>query len=761
MPDIKVTDNLGNPADNIKIDLSRPSSLVKYLKAELLHLAVLPDFLAIKDTPIGQAAAAKPLTFEASAQNNFQLGNTKPEIDVTPGAAASIEVSLFEADPFHAPAKPPGEGYMSVTFEGSLDLGVSGSAGDLTFGFDASSSVTIGYRKAFPLAGGGPTMGDALGQTLSCFVIPADLADLDLLGDNDIATISGSGSLTVSGGVSVAVSPNPLASVDLPLGAGSIAVKAGATAGLSAEFTVSGSYEVRARRKDADTIELSFLKERGADLRIDLSANAGIKASIGDTDLIAAVLGAVSTDDPTKHQKLLADLTSQELATLAAAVKTGLNHSLQASLDVALTATTDDQAAFQYEIQPALLSPAAALAVHKALDGDLTDLTEMEADMNAAGVVAPGVKMLNSVFTEMRKRGSNLRLNLLGILNLVSVSDLIRNSEIVTDDVTGDITIKETVTGNRISAIVSPLDRNEALRKAIFDSVLVTTSYRAGRAVANSELSCQQVHFALNQNTNHQIMGDYLRWFMALGLVTAEEDAAYLAGFTDGGPSTCILRTAFADSDCQSMFLDSSGKLWNEKHYLDIARQALRALLDPAHQANDALRYRILEDALWPSALEKGATSELGRLVGLHLDDPRIVYLIGDMMDIADWARAMIDAGRLVLDMRRFVGAADPGTLAQNNEFKKKRDALQKTMSKIVKASKMRFDEPWGMVCLYWAGGSPATAYAKASTRKLLVERGQRPHYPPARARVQTSRIRENGRLTACLPSRSESPWNN
>jgi hypothetical protein len=42
----------------------------------------------------------------------------------------------------------------------------------------------------------------------------------------------------------------------------------------------------------------------------------------------------------------------------------------------------------------------------------------------------------------------------------------------------------------------------------------------------------------------------------------------------------------------------------------------------------------------------------------------------------------------------------------------------------MVKASKMRFDEPWGMVCLYWTGGSPATAYAKASTQRLLIERG-------------------------------------
>jgi len=731
MPEIKITDNLGNPAEEIKIDLTQPSSLAKYLKAELLHLAVLPDFLAIRNTPIRQAAAAKPLVFEASAKNKFQIGNTKPEIDVTPGVKASIQVnvtpsaSVFDADPFHAPAHvPSGAGYMSVAFQGSLDLSVSGSAGDLTFGFDASSTVALGYWKAFPLAPTGPTMADALGQTLSSFVIPADLSDLELLGENDIATVSGNGSLKVSGGVSVAISPNPLASAGLPLGAGSIALKAGATAGLSAEFALSGSYQVRARRKDAATVELSFLKERGASVKVDLSGNAGIKATIGDTDLIAAVLGAVSTDDPTKNQKLLADLTSQELKTLATAVKSGLNHSLQASLDVVLSAGTDDQAAFQYEIQPALLSPEAALRVHKALDGDLTGLTELEADMEATGVLAPGLKMLNSVFTQMWKRGSILKLNLLGILNFASVSDLIRNSEIVTDEITGDVTINETATGNRISAIASPLDRNNALRKAIFDSVLVTTSYLAGKVVALPELSCQQVHFALNQNTNHQIMADYLRWFVALGLLTAQDNAAYLARFNEGGPSTCILRASFADSDCLSMFLDGDGKRWNKEHYLEIARQALRALLDPAHQANDALRYRLLDDPLWPTALGKGATNELGPLVGLGVGDPRVLYLIGDMMDIIDWAGGMSNAAKLVLDIRKFVGTADPATLAQNNEFKKKRDALQKAMSKMVKSSKMRFDEPWGMVCLYWAAGSPATAYAKASTRNLLVERG-------------------------------------
>src|ERR1700733_738993 len=109
MSDIKVTDQLGNPITNVTIDLTHPCSLVQYLKTELLHLAVLPDFLERKDS-ILTLAAPKPIRFQAKAEHEFQLGHTKPEIDVTPEAQATIRVnatpgsSLFDDDPFHVPA---------------------------------------------------------------------------------------------------------------------------------------------------------------------------------------------------------------------------------------------------------------------------------------------------------------------------------------------------------------------------------------------------------------------------------------------------------------------------------------------------------------------------------------------------------------------------------------------------------------------------------------------------------------------------------
>jgi hypothetical protein len=732
MPDIQVTDQLDKPVETIKIDLSHPSSLVRYLKTELLHLAVLPDFLARKDDILSQAAT-KPIEFQAKAQQKFQLGNTNPEIDITPAAQATIRVNaspgtnLFDDDPFHAQVKvPDATGYVSVGLQGSLDLGVSGSDGDLTFGFDKTSTVTLEYLKAFPLGAGESTLGDALGQTLASYVIPADLSDLDALKMNDIATVSGQGSLKVSGEVKVSAFPNPLASADLPLGAGPIAVQVGPVSGLSASFTISGSYQVRTRRKDANTIELSFLRERGTELKADFSTSAGVTAQLGDTDLIGALLGAISKD-PTGDKMLLADLQPGEIKTLATAIKGGLDRSLQIAVGLVLSSAPDDQAAFQYEIQPAQLSPQSIVAVHKALDGDLSHLTSMEEGMQEGGILAPGVKMLNSVLSAAHTRGITLKINLLGILNYLTVSELIRQSEILTDDVTGDVTIKETVTGNSITAVVEPMARNEALRKAIFDSVLATTSYRAGKAVVLPDLNCEQVHFALNQVTNRQIMGNYLRWFIALKLLTVEENAAFVKNFIDGGPSTCVLRTSFGNAECESMFFDGDNHLRPPQYYLEFGRQALRALLDPEHQAIDQLRYKIVDDALWPTALSIGANVNLGPLVGLGTSDAKVDLLIGDVLVITEWAKAMTEAGAFVQDMRTFVSDSNVATLFENKDFKRKRDALQQKMAAIVKASGIRFDEPWGMVCLFWSCGSPKTAYGKIVAKRLTVERGTQP----------------------------------
>jgi hypothetical protein len=50
-------------------------------------------------------------------------------------------------------------------------------------------------------------------------------------------------------------------------------------------------------------------------------------------------------------------------------------------------------------------------------------------------------------------------------------------------------------------------------------------------------------------------------------------------------------------------------------------------------------------------------------------------------------------------------GGADPATLAGSHEFAKRRDQLQKKMAGVMSKSRTRFDDPWGLVSLFWRRG--------------------------------------------------------
>src|SRR4051794_33820494 len=113
MPDISFTDSMDNSVSAATIDLSHPSSLLRYIQSDVLHLAVLPDFLDRKDKILSEAAT-RPIQFTASAKHGFQLGVSTPSITVAPSGKAVISVNaspgtaLFDQDSFAPPyAVPP------------------------------------------------------------------------------------------------------------------------------------------------------------------------------------------------------------------------------------------------------------------------------------------------------------------------------------------------------------------------------------------------------------------------------------------------------------------------------------------------------------------------------------------------------------------------------------------------------------------------------------------------------------------------------
>ena len=733
MADIQFTDDLGKSAPNVKIDLSQPSSLVKAAETELLHLAVVPDFIARAPKALTEAAP-NPISFGLKAQHDFQLGGTQLQVDITPAFQGMIRANttkgsnLFEKDAFKVAATVPDQtGYVSLALQGSLALGLSGTSGDLTFGFAANQTVDLGYWKAFPLGSAQPTLGEATGKTISGFVVPADIDDLKLLGVNDVCTASGQGSLNISGGFTVSAIPNPLASVDLPFGAGTLAVNAGPMTGITASFKLTGSYQIRARKTSADAIELSFCKEKGTTLTVDLSASAGVAADLGDTDLLAGLLGAISTDPNDAATKKLFEeggLSKDEIATLAGAIKGSLKHSLQASLDLALSQMTDDQSAFQYEIRPAQLDAAATAALRAALRGDLSGLTKLETG-SAGAMLAPGIKLISSVLTSVRKKETSLTLNLFGLVNFVSLSDLIRKCVVVTDPDSGDLTIADSATGNRINAETRPDRRRDAIHKAMFESLMLTATYRAGNTINMTGLSSKNFHFAFNATTKTATLADYLRWLVALNLLTDAQRGDYQKQFVGGGPSTCLLRTAFDDAACRSLFFQSPGQLWGEDHYLDLGRRAMLALIDPNDGDANGYRYALL-DQHWQDAFKIGPNNNLAPLVGLQLTDTHGLaitqVLRSDVYTITWWADAMQKAGKAIVQMQQFLAGRDPASLGTNQEFADQRAELQKKMANVIHDSQTQFDEPWGLVAMFWAAGSK-TASAKLAAKGLLIVR--------------------------------------
>jgi hypothetical protein len=200
---------------------------------------------------------------------------------------------------------------------------------------------------------------------------------------------------------------------------------------------------------------------------------------------------------------------------------------------------------------------------------------------------------------------------------------------------------------------------------------------------------------------------------VVLGLLTPENAATHLAEYDGGASSTCLLRTAFDDAACERLFFDRD-QLRPGSYYLDTGRRAMRALLHPGENAFESARCRVLEDpSLWAQAVEIGPSPSLCPALSIEQSDPAFSLIRGDLVDILWWADSMTSAGAALLAVRQ-CGRDDAGWQA-------KCDALQHAMLRVVSRSQARFDEPWGMVSLFWSAGSPPTASGTLHAGSLNV----------------------------------------
>ncbi len=716
MADFEISDNVGNSVDGVPNQVNSVGSLKKYLVAEPLHLLVIPDLAKVSKDKLSEATQGRPIQFQLDVQHGFDFGSSSRKIAFTPESKVTLGIDtgfghdLFSDGSFAEPCTIPDKtGYVSLSLCGSLEVdGSAPAATDLTLGFKTHSSVTLQYYRGFPLGNGEPAVGAALGETAGHFVVPASVPDLLLLHVNDVATVSGTGSITVCGDFKFSLVTNPLASIDLPLGAGTIAVKDGVVEDLRASFQLEAAYQTRAHKLDQNTVELLFVPEKSTTFQFDTSLSAGVSAEISGTELIAELLGAIdAASTPGAAVLVKAGLTPEETETLCKGVKAGIDRSLAASVKDSLKALVSNESAFIYRIQLDRLTPDSTAAIEAALHADLSPLNRLEANKQSDGTIAPGVRVLKSVLSKLHDSSCTINLNLLGILNFTSLAEFIKKSEVVTDSVTGDVTLKETLTGNRISGILEPFKRDEALRKALFDSVVATLVHSAS-GKTNLDFSISGLHFAFNQNTNQQNLRDYLGWFSAFGLLLPSEHDAELQLLPAKGLSTCLLRVNFEPSRTSSLFLTTDGTPHSEADYIEIGRRALIALLDPDNKRVDGYRKAVLEDAvLLANVMQAGGISDLHSLLLPPANvDPFITDIYFDGKVIAWWSSSMANVARSLQTFK-----------TSGSKF----DDLSKAVSKMVSHSPARFDQPWGLLSLCLLAASDR--FGKIVTGNLTFER--------------------------------------
>lgn len=717
MSTIKITDKLGADVTAVSATPAPESALRRYLRGSLAHFVLLDDLVAALGAPLASASAT-PLSLGLNFADKVELGNRKPEISIAAGVKQSVNVhaksgaNLFGDDPFGVGITvDAGTAYLSLALNGSIQADLTGKHRDLTFGFSAGTGIEAEFFKKYTLAGSKPTVAEALGEVISSFIVPSDKDDLDAMKPGDVAAVCGNGSFKLAGEMTLSAAPNPLASPNLPLANQAIQLKAGGALDVAGSFTVSGRYRVVVQKLSGNTVTLGYYRKHGDQWDVAATVQAGVGANFGETELIEKLITAISPKADEEIKRLSSrGLKEAEIKEIQDQITASLSHSLAASLKGEFTGSDAREAAFLYRINTSALDGGGLLAVHAALDGDLSELTGLEKNDHGDGVIAPGITVLRSSLKNARKRKASLTINLVGLLNFSSVFDLIRNAETVYEPVTGELTINEKITGTSIETLLLP-QAQEQLRKIRFNSLLVTTAYRASRSVSSLQTTSSDVYFAFNANTNENTMSDYLDGMIGVGLLNVSVKQQLMSRFHGTGMSTCLIRVSFSDAACEAMFLNG-GSPRTQAEYEVIGRGALQMLLlPPPGDSLDSDGYRreiLASDPVWTKLKALGNSAAFATVPELPHDPVRLAVVGSDYVEVMWWAESMASAAQKLADMRAFVGRADPDTLHHNNTFMKMRDELQEHMAGVVANSQMHFSLPFGLVALCRAASPSA-----------------------------------------------------
>ncbi len=671
MPNIRLTDQFGLDLD---IQPNSSSAFARYFRNLTRFRFSDLNAAELRDTSLGNLPVQR---VQAGLTTDVEAGPT----DLTLGAAAGLAV-----------VRP------SAAADPLLSLSVTAQVSAGAFGFAAGTSFEVANSRPFPAA---TAFGEALRVLVAGYTLPRDAEDLAALDTGVISTVGGRGSLKFSGTASLLTAVNPLASLHLPLPQGLPEIQTGGALEVAASVELSTEYEVRVEKLAGRRVRVGWHRRKGAEFVVSVTAKAGLLGGGGGGAgaLAGQVLGGLMAEPPSGDFLRDTGLSRQQIDDLDAAVKAGVERRLDLAVGFELGALRTDDAAFLYEVDLGGLDDSGAQALRQALRGDLSALTAAEDALPA------GIRLVQSIFTAVRQTRHTFRVNLLGIYNLRSVSELTRVGQVLYDPASGDLVLTDRATASELlTARVNFGADSQKLRKLLADTFLITAAYRASKLVVEApQLETSHTYFELNAAAERQDMKNNLDVAQALGLLSNAAKQEKLGQSARFGATTLFAETRYNDQRTERLFLDDRGEPRDQAEFERAGREALQLLVQPDDP--DAFRRRpAIDDDLW------GRMQSLGQANFASLFSPtQLGAVIADYTLIIWWAETMRQTAEKLAEVRRFfAGPAPPSP--DDPEFRKLREDLARQLASVAKNTKPQFGDPWGLVAMDRVSGRQAPA---------------------------------------------------
>lgn len=707
MATINLTDQLGL---DVVAQLAGTSALLKYFRQlPSLRLDSL-DLSRIGGLTLNDPALTS-LSTGLSFKDPVQLGDGAATFTVGAGVHGSLRVI---SDPDDLPgdgggAKPPQQArYISFALDATASAGISSEAGKLTFGATASTGASFATYTRFSQPAE-VTLIDAVRQTVSQMAIPGKSKDLADLAPGQIASVDVSGKLQLSADANLLAVANPLASAALPAPLPGVSVSAGGSATVGVAFDIETDYRIIARKLDSGTVRIGWYNKSTEGVTVSARVSEGISAGFGATDLFSRVIGAISGDAKADLNELRsAGLTAEQAEAIQSAVKAAVCRKLEIAVGAEWFATRSGSAAFLYDIVPASLTGDSRAAIDRALDGDLSALHDP----------LPGITCVSSVWEKARKRGLELNVNLLGVLNFRSIATLCLAGRVMYEPATGALVIADTATADRIQTTAVNFGADaDKLRHVLAESFLITAAYHGTRLAAGPvSLRCSHSFFVLENSADAADVTRFLRTAVGLGLMNIA-DVALPAGVTDFGRT---LFSASADYDSRlltGMFLGANGAPNPVELYETLGRAAIQFLVLPDdHDAARLLPAK--DDVLWKEMKRRG---QPGIPPLFPREDNQVVKaIVTDYSTIRWWADTMSDTAGELAKVRLWQ-QRHPNASPDDPEFQELREGLAGKLRDVAGKTRDEFGKPWGLIAMNQLAGARSGARLLITSPRLVT----------------------------------------